>query len=463
MRRALALLLALLLVSAGHAEETRHRVIYFYRNYCEACTPEEDFAAEFRRLTGLDLAACDFTGWNVARTDGQAALDDALATLGLENAALPMVIVDGEVYQGAAAMNADLSRAALSWHDTHDSEILYLYVPACESCARAEAALEALPEAVEIARGDQTIVSRVLVRRVDISADPGYADALFEAYDVPDDKRVSPIAFFADRYLAGAEAIESRLVDEVNLGWAAGGVPAMAADEPIRAFTLAQTAGTGLVAGLNTCALSMLLLFLSLLLEARKGAVLPALGFLGAKLACYLLIGFALLGLFQRFDPAWLRPLARWLMTGLGGVLIALNLSDAWHAARGDFGGIRNQLPGGLRGGLRRTIRALTRPSVLTPAAIALGFIVAGGEFLCAGQLFLMQLLSGVQSGREGQALRLLVYCLAFLTPSAAVTALVLGGKSQVRAAAFFADHMAAIKLLTAIAMLALIVAAWLL
>ena len=149
--------------------------------------------------------------------------------------------------------------------------------------------------------------------------------------------------------------------------------------------------------------------------------------------------------------------LARTIGAFLGG-LVLLNLSDAWHARRGDLGNVRNQLPGRLRGGLQRVIRALTRRRVLLPAAIALGFIVAGGEFLCAGQLYLMQLLG---SARTGGGLPVLLYCLAFLLPSAAISAIVLGGKSSARVSLALAKNLAAVKLITAVAMLALIVAAW--
>lgn len=449
---------------AARAEAT-HTVVYFYRNYCESCDPEADFAAEFRSLTGLDLGACDFTAWNAARQDGQAALDAALEDLGLETASLPMAVVDGVPYQGASSMNADLARAALAWHDTLDSEVVCLYAPACESCARADAVLDALPAAVTVRRGDEAIESRVIVRRVDISAEPEYAQALFDAYGVPDEARITPIAFFADRFLSGADAIGKRLADEVALGRAAGGVPvAEAGAAPSGgALGLAQSAVSGLVAGLNGCALSMLLLFLSLLLDSGRSAVLPAAAFLASKLACYLLIGFGLLGLFQRFDPVWLRPLARWVMTLLGGALIALNLSDALHARRSDFAGVRNQLPTGLRGRLQRTIRALTARRVLLPAAVALGFIVAGGEFLCAGQLYLMQLLAAVQSGGGRQAAALVAYCAAFLVPSALMTALLLGGGSRARASVLLSRRLAAVKLLTAGAMLLLILAAWML
>ncbi len=452
-----ALLMAALSGAAARAEG--HTVEYFYRNYCESCDPEGEFAEQFRGLTGLELSDCDYTGWNVVRQDGQAAYEAALAAHGLESASLPLVIVDGEVYQGAAQINSGLPRDALQWHVTTDSEVLYLFVPACESCARAEAALDALPESVTLQRGGETVKSRVVVTRVDISADPDYAQALFEAYGVPDERRVSPIAFYGGSYLAGADAIERSLVEAVRQGRAAGGLryapQADAAEAP--ALSLAGAVAAGLVAGFNPCALSMLLLFISLVLESRRGA-LPVACFLGAKLACYLLIGFALLALFQQINPHWLRPLARWIMTLLGGGLVLLNLSDAWHARRGDLGNVRNQLPGRLRGGLQRVIRALTRRRVLLPAAIALGFIVAGGEFLCAGQLYLMQLLG---SARTGGGLPVLLYCLAFLLPSAAISAIVLGGKSSARVSLALAKNLAAVKLITAVAMLALIVAAW--
>ncbi|MEE1199175.1 MAG: hypothetical protein U0L09_00830, partial [Christensenellales bacterium] len=303
----------------------------------------------------------------------------------------------------------------------------------------------------------------VIIERIDISREPGIAEALFEAYQVPDDRRVAPSVFLPDRCLSGADEIEKHLADMVRLGWAAGSVSLPSENRTSAAVSLTTTLGAGLAAGLNTCALSMLLLFLSVVMESRKNAGALALTFLASKFACYVLIGVALTELLQRFNPAWLQPLARGLLTIVGGALIALNVWDALQALRSDYGKIRNQLPAGLRGRLHRMIRTLSRRRFLLPAAMALGVIVALGEFLCAGQLFLMQLLSGVNSGSGLQLLPLLLYCSAFILPSAALCALILGGRSQVRVSAFLAEHMAAARLLTAAAMLALILTAWLL
>ncbi len=456
MKRLTVLVLAMLCLAFPALSE-KHTVIYFYRSYCESCTPEEDFASHFSSVTGASLSGCDFTSWNVVRPEGEAALEDMRSALGLKEVSLPLAIVDGEVYQGAEEMNTRLARTALTW-DSTDSLILYLYTPACESCGAADAVLSALPEHVSVRRGSLTVESRVLVDRIDISASPDVAQALFDAYGVPEDRRVTPIVFFGDHYLSGAADITARLPGETALGWAVGGPRAYTPAPPERP-SLLPVIFSGLVAGLNTCALSMLLLFLSLILPSGRKA--PAVAFLVSKFACYVLTGCLVTELFQAFNPHWLRPLARILMTGMGAVLIVLNLSDAFYASKGDLGRLRNQLPSSLRGRLHSVIRRLAASPALLPASVLLGFIVAGGEFLCAGQLYLMQLMSGARYD-GGQLLMLFVYCLAFILPSAAVCLAVYAGKSQLRAASFFAEHMAGVKLLTALAMLVLILAAWL-
>lgn len=465
MRRLLSIIVLLCLaVLPGMAEE-QHQVRYYYTNYCEACTPDEDFAEEFRQLTGISLSDCDYAGYNVVQERGKQALSDQLKALGLENVSLPLFVVDGQAYQGAGELNVRLPETAFSWGGTQDSVIVYLYTPACESCARAAHVLDQLPASVNVRRGSYTFESPVTVEKIDASAHMPQADALFAAYEVPDEKRVTPIVFFSDHFLSGADAIEKSLLSMVDLGWAVGGVKvndltAIQMQVP-QAMAWTVTIGAGLAAGFNTCALSMLLLLLSLLLEMKEHRVSCVICFLAAKFCCYLLIGFALLNVLQQFNPTWIKPLARTLLTVIGCILIGMNLWDAWQAHRMEFGKIRNQLPGALRKRLHSIIRTLTRGRVLFPSMIALGVLVALGEFLCAGQLYLMRLLNALESG-DAAPLHLVAYCAAFIAPSAALCALVLGGRSQARASAFFAQHMTATKLITAAAMLMLIITAWL-
>ena len=466
-RRIALALLVLILLPGACARAERRRVLYFYENYCEACRPEEEFADTFYALTGERLADCEFTAYNTVRSDGRAALEAAKTEYALERVSLPMVVVDGKAYCGAKEMETSLAETALSWQETKDSEILYLYTPACESCARAAAVLETLPETITVRRGESEFESKIVVRRVDASAEPALAAALFDAYAAPDEKRITPAVFYGDTYLSGADAIERGLPGAVTLGWAAGGVrveaQARTEEKTVGAVSLMETVGAGIAAGLNTCALSMLLMFLSAVLQAGRRAGVLAACFLTAKFVCYLLIGTVLLGVMQRANPDWLRPLARGLLTALGAAMILLNVRDALAAQRGDYGRIRNQLPGGLRGALQRAVAKATQGRVLAISAAGLGFIVAAGEFLCAGQLYLLRLLDALHSGARGQTANLLAYCAAFIAPSAAVTALVVGGGSSARVSAFFAQRLATVKWITAAATLVLIVTAWLL
>lgn len=463
-RRIICLLALFFILCSAASAEARHEVRYYYRNYCESCAPDVDFEEKFHQLTGLSLTECAYTAFNVAHTDGKAAFSRELEQLGLADAQLPMVVVDGIVYQGAGEMNRNLAENALSWSDAQDSVIVYLYTPACESCERVSIVLESLPTSVSVKRGDIAFDSPVTVERIDASANAALADALFEAYAVSDEKRVTPAVFFGEHALTGADAIERSLTDMVALGWAAGGVKAVDPGEAAKSDVLSVFAsiGSGLIAGLNTCVLSMLLLFLSVVFELREHSTGCTVCFLAAKFVCYLLIGFVLLSILQRFNPHWLRPTARILLTVIGGVLMLGNLWDALQIRREQYGKIRNQLPLGLRRRLHRAIKAFSDRRLLYPSAILLGFIVGAGEFLCAGQLYLMRLLSAVQAGTSGAVTILPVYCLSFIAPSVLLTVLVLRGGSQMRLSGFFAEHMETLKLLTAAAMLALILISWL-
>lgn len=137
---------------------------------------------------------------------------------------------------------------------------------------------------------------------------------------MPDAERIAAIVFVGSRYLAGAEAIRSSLESVVKTGRGIGTHTAIekSEEQPLSAWSVGGTLAAGAIAGLNPCALSMLLLFLSVLLQGNRHAGRYVMAFLLLKYVCHLLIGTALLGLLQRLNPAWLLPAARWTLT-LGG------------------------------------------------------------------------------------------------------------------------------------------------
>lgn len=222
--RLLCILMCALMSQSAFAQmDVEHSVLYFYESYCESCRPESEFAVQFQSLTGISLETCAFSAYNIARQAGREALEATIADYGIAQPLLPMVIVDGVVYAGSQMLNQELPKVALSWKETTDSVVLYLYAPYCENCARAASILAELPVSVTIRRGELEFESAVRIARVDVGQDPAYAEAIFDVYNVPEEERIVPCAFISDRYFSGIETIARDLPTMVRIGRASGG------------------------------------------------------------------------------------------------------------------------------------------------------------------------------------------------------------------------------------------------
>ncbi|MBQ2954910.1 MAG: hypothetical protein IJE08_00460 [Clostridia bacterium] len=462
MKRIVALIVILLSTVPCAYAEPLHTVEYYYENYCESCDPEAAFEEEFKSLTGADLDACDFAAYNTVTEDGQAAFAAMAERFSLKNASVPIAVVDGVVYQGQNAMRSELVRDAFHWGSGLESTVVYLYTPGCESCAAVEKILKDLPETVEARRGDVSFISEVNIIRLDATENASAANALFERYGVEDARRITPSVFLPDYVLSGSERIGKYLVNLVSGGQAVGEISLNGQTEAWSGGGWTPLAA-GVIAGFNGCALSMLLLFSSILLKKGKNMLLYGGAFLAAKIACYLLIGFVLLGVMQRLNPTWLIPVSRWILTMIGAGLVFMNLFDAAAAVRGDLGRMKNQLPGRMRSFLHRMIRAITERKVLFPACILLGFAVAAGEFLCAGQIYLASLLQSLQQQDDWTSrISLIWYCIGFALPSGVIIMILARGSSAESVARFMARNIVLVKTATAAAMGALIALAWL-
>jgi hypothetical protein len=447
-------LAALLPAAPARGEAERPALMYFYENYCQSCSPEQDFVRDFYRLTGRTTDPYDCAFYNVSQARNKALMEEVIREYHLPEGrrGLPLLIVDGKAYAGADEIGTELPRDVLSRDGASgESVVYYLYVSGCESCARAKTTVDALPASVDVRRGGYAFSSPVRVERVDIGAQTGLALALFDEYRVPDDRRFAPIAFVRDRYFAGADAIERDLSRAVGEGEAVGNAIRVSGARPLPGAEIGPAALAGWVGGLNPCALSMLLLFISMLLPMKRRAGLCAAAFLASKFATYLLIGTLLLAAMQAWDPSWLAPALKFMLTAYCVALMLLNLWDAWNARKERYGRIKNQLPPRMRGWLRRRISAvMDHPARLIPAVVALGALVAASEFLCAGQVYLAALLAGMKSGWRSLP-ALLAYCAAFIAPSAAIAAVVLRGKSSFEVSDWILRRMPLVKLLTAL------------
>lgn len=459
----LLLLLFCLFPTGGRAE----KILYFFSNYCSSCHPEKEFRQNYREWTGQELAEEAYTYFNVLEPDGRTSYEAVRREYGLEKDSLPLLIVDGTVFQGSYAIEVGLPAYAVESSGEKQSVLYYLFISACESCAEVQSMLDALPDTVTVTRGKYSFASDVTVIPVNIGLEMGLAQALFDAYGIPEDRRTAPLILAGDRAYRGIEEIRLLLNAQLERGQAIGTKMVTVEDaeeSSAGGWTAAGTALAGLIGGLNPCALSMLLLFLAVVMTMERRGFLFTSIYLGIKFAVYLCIGLLFFELFQRWNPTWLMPLAKYVMTALALFLAALQIHDAFRARQARYGRMLSQLPGGIRRRLSRRIQQLReRPERLLPAAAAVSAVVAAGEFLCAGQVYLLTLLNGLcQEASADGAWLLAVYCLAFCLPSAFLALLILKGKNNRFLAAKLQQSLPAIKGLTAALMLGLVALAWL-
>ena len=205
----------------------------------------------------------------------------------------------------------------------------------------------------------------------------------------------------------------------------------------------------------------MLLILAGALLSAKKRPLLCGTLYLAGKLVVYLGIGLAFAELWTRYAPSWFPLFIRILMTALGAVLIALNITDAISLRAEQYGKERNRLPRGLYNGLQSLIRrsASRRGIGLGIAVIAVGMVTAAGEFFCAGQLYAAVIVANTQSGAS--RLPLVIYCLAFLVPSVVMLAAVSVSRRTLGSTDWVLKRLPVIKWVTAAVMAILIVYTW--
>lgn len=456
----LIVFMALLMLQRSLAE--RETVHYFYLNACASCDPQEAFANEFFRLTGKKASDYEISYHNVFTDAGSAAYEQAVRDARQEERTLPMLLLGDTVYAGDTAVSQGLeAHFGFSQRDNR-SIVYFLTATVCESCLKARTVIESLPLVVPIWLGDEPIPSTLEIIEINISSEPDKVRALFERYNVPDEKRFAPTVFMGETYLSGEAQIGQGLLPALKNG-AALGTPALTMGEAEKpSVTLLGAVAAGFAAGFNPCALSMLLTFLGMLLSLRKNPLLPGLLYLGGKFVVYMGIGLLFSQLWMQHAPSWLPLASRILLTLVGGLLIAMNLLDAAKARAGQYGRIRNQLPSALRLKLRGFItRFIAGKSgwLIGISAALIGAVVAGGEFFCAGQIYVAVLIA--DAGKQGAASSLTAYCLAFLAPSMGLLLVAALTRKPLASSDWILSRLPAIKICSAVVMAVIMVYTW--
>jgi len=231
-------------------------------------------------------------------------------------------------------------------------------------------------------------------------------------------------------------------------------------------FSALTVITAGLIDGINPCAFTVLIFFITFLSFAgysRKQTVILGSFFILAVFFTYLWIGLGLFEVFRRLSFFVLFSFLIYLITAILALILgALSLYDWWIFRKTkDPERIKLKLPGIIKKKIQATIREKTddrgevnRRNILKLmlTALSCGFIVSLLESICTGQLYLPTIVYvlGVPELKVRAWFYLIVYNLMFIAPLLAIFLFALLGTTSETFAKLASRHLAKVKLITA-------------
>lgn len=288
----------------------------------------------------------------------------------------------------------------------------------------------------------------------------------FRQYQVPKENQKVPALFYGDSYLTGAEDICDRFLEDLDGGKAQfedfDRFVSVSADHKTDKgvtgkdfFTFALS---GFLAGFNPCAVSMLLMLLSILLTTDTSVLKSGLLYLAGKYITYFAIGAGIYYAVSWIDQgafAAARTAINIGITVLFLIAAVLYFIDYWNVRKKEYGKIRMQLPAKLRGWNHRLIKRVhaARPMVLLFVVFGLGIAISLGEFFCTGQIYMANILYLMKHAAGNMfwiCLLFVIYVTFMCLPSFVFILIISRTKNVNRVSGFMLRHMGAVKLFNA-------------
>jgi cytochrome c biogenesis protein CcdA len=343
--------------------------------------------------------------------------------------------------------------------------IAYFHSPGCLECDRVSYDLSYLEQRY----------TNLEVRKFDINTCATLNEAMSERSGVPLEQRLmTPAVFVGDEYLVGSEITVERLEEVIKTHSLVGCIPpweGLEEESPaainriiqrFKSFSVLAVLGAGLLDGVNPCAFTTIIFFVSYLaVMGRRGRDILFVGgsFTVAVFVSYLLVGVGVLGFVQSLGL--IRTLSRvvYLATGVFCLVLAgFSLFDLYRIRQGRIQDITLKLPERLQQSVHRAIRQGRNIRNYVWAAFVTGFLVSLLELACTGQVYLPTIIfvSGVPELRANAYAYLVLYNLMFILPLVVIFVLVFYGTTSKQLTGFFTRNASLVKLLTAILFAAL-------
>ncbi len=346
--------------------------------------------------------------------------------------------------------------------------LIFFYAYSCHECGKVKT--EVLPEVEKRFAGRIAVEQREIgdidnyKLLADLKVRFGYAGTV-----------VSPLIFCNGEFLAGEQEIRRGLVPLIERTLAGDQaahvpVPNPGYADPVKkflSFSLLAVIGAGLIDGINPCAFTVIVFFVSFLgLHGYRKRNLAVIGgfYIAAVFITYLLIGLGLFNFLYSIEKFWLvRKTFNWGVGIVSLVFGSLALYDYFKFRKtGSPEGLVLQLPRAVKNRIHAVIgdqyrrppgeRGASKVSVfnLVFSALVTGFLVSILESVCTGQVYVptITLVLKTTDIKLQAFWYLLVYNFMFIIPLCVIFLLALWGTTSQQFSHFLKKHMLSVKAL---------------
>lgn len=337
-------------------------------------------------------------------------------------------------------------------NDSDDKIVTVFFVsPTCSSCANTKEYVKSV---------DTELIVYDISEKNNLALLYKYC----EEYSVPDDDTgMVPIVFVGDTYLFTQEKIEAEL--ENSIREAKKPTKILSVDDGdeisnLKAVNIVSIFAAGIVNGFNPCSLSLLLFLLTLIMANPKNVLKYGLSFLVGKFVAFFLLGTLLFNILNKIKLSSVDFIFSILFVAFAISFFIINFYDFLKAKNKKYDKMLLMLPKGIIKNNHKLMKVIDFQGSLPIIAVicfGMGILIACGEFLCTGQVYLATIIAMIQIESDfdiKSVIYLLIYDLGFIIPLLTVIIIIDRLKNVQKISKIFTDKLYIIKLVNSIAFL---------
>jgi cytochrome c biogenesis protein CcdA/glutaredoxin len=335
-----------------------------------------------------------------------------------------------------------------------DNLLIYFYSPTCHSCSN-------LQEFFDELQSDNEGIS---LKKIDISQseNKGVFNSYCEFYNVDDDFVTVPMVFIGDIYLHGEKEIRSLLYTylEDNKKIMTPVLNKVNYDMDTKKFSNLNVGSVfvaGLVNGINPCSLSLILFFLSLIVAANSNIKKYGYSFIAGKFIAFFLLGLFFYSILNQVNFDKIRLFTNFFILICAAIFFLLNIHDFIVIKQNNYERIKLQLPKRYMHLIQDHMKKIDfdhTKKIIPFLCLMLGMLIACGEFLCTGQVYLSTIVTIIKIETTYTlygVLYLLIFDVAFILPLFICILLIHKGKSVYEMSNKLVNKLPFIKLINSV------------